>query len=323
MNSLSDSQRVVLGALSTHGHLQIRELASLCGLKEHTFRHTLNRCQQQRLFTEYRQVNFATFGLQTFNFYFSLPHRIPDEALELLRTDPRVVWLAENASEGRFEMTIVCRSPSQLLEFCTSLSHKTSISFTNPAWAIELSFIFFGDRFLAPHLPHHLVEVDLTAAPCSWDDLDVRILDALCSDSSAAVNQLARVLGQPASSVDYRIKRLLSQGVITPPLYSANSQTVGCAECQLLLSFRYLSAQLDRLVTDFCVRHARVFKLVRAFGSWNYKILARADTTEDLLLLRERLEIEFADSLASAQFMTRRRILRFTPALASHPELRV
>lgn len=319
--SPSETQNIILGVLSTHSHLSAKEQSRLCGLKEHSFRYGLQRCFEQGLSSEYRQVNFGALGLQTFNLYFGLGSRIPTAALDLFAVDPRVVWLAENVADCRYEATIVARNPTELLNLCSLLTEKTGITVVNPTWAIEIEFLFFGDRFLVPTIPLQVTRVDLTAPPIPFDALDLQILDQMSSQERSSTAAAARAIGQPTASVEYRMKRLISQGVITPPLYSTNVFALGFAECQILACFSELRSSLHEEMVKFCKGHHTVFKLVRAFGSWNYKILAKSHSIEDLVALRESLEDTFGEALASTQLLSRRRIIRRTASLAHHPEI--
>lgn len=317
---LSDIQRIVLDAISVHGAVGTKKLAELTGLKEHTIRYGLVGCLREGLTTEYRQVNYGTLGLQTFNLFFSLGSGNPEAVLSLLSSDPRVVWLSENVEQPRYEATVVVKNPAELIRLCTLMTQETGVSFVDLAWAIELSFLIFGDRFLSRKVSGNPIPVDLTLPPTTVDSLDLRILDC-CESHGASVPTIARNLGQPASSIDYRLKRLISRFVVTPSLYSAEPAKVGLTECQYIASFREIHRDLDQRMVEFCTRNVNVMKLVRTFGTWNYKVIARAENIDQLVSVREEFESVFGAALASVRFLIRRRVLRRTVLLSVHPEL--
>lgn len=318
---LSETEMKVVAMISTHANLSIKEQARLTGVKEHSYRHALQKCIQKELTVEFRQVNFGALGLQTFNLYFSLSYPLPDSAREVMCSDPRVVWLAENVSDFRYEVTFICRSTIELWNFCRSLAQKTGVALINPVWTIELGFIFYGDRFIAPQIGSTPIRIDLTLRQSGLDSLDYQIIDLLSSSSQQTTAGIAREVGQPQTSVDYRIKKLITEGIITHPLYSANPSSGFCAECQILLSFKALPADLHTRILSFCENNPNVFKLVSAFGGWSYKMLIKAETIAKLWDFKGLLEHKFGDILADAQLVTRRRVIRHSAAISSHPEL--
>ena len=319
---ITDNQRIILGAMSTLGSGSTKELARQCGLKEHSFRYGLQKCFDQELVLETRQVNFGRLGLQTYNLYFSLPYQLNQEHLDCLTSDNRVVWVAENVTDGRYEVTVVAKTPRELANWSQQLAQRSGIVLANPIWTVELEFHYFGDRFLAPQFAPNVISVDLTVDATPVDKLDLQVLDLLCYSPSASTPYVARLLGLPATTVEYRTKRLVSSGIVTPTLYSTNLSTINAVECQLLVTFHKMADAVHDRMFQFCLRNPSVSKLVKAFGTWHYKVLAKATTIEELGVLRRALEHEFHDCLAGVIMLNRRRLLMRAPSLANHPQLR-
>ena len=121
------------------------------------------------------------------------------------------------------------------------------------------------------------------------DHIDHLILSALTADGTMSGHQLARLLGLPQSTVDYRLKKLKSAGIIVGSYYAVKGERLGITSYLCLVSTKGISAAFREKALAFCAQHPEIVLMIESVGSWDFEFSIDAFSAEDAMKTSEQL----------------------------------
>ena len=113
------------------------------------------------------------------------------------------------------------------------------------------------------------------------DEIDRKLLNLLQNDDRLALAELARVIGAPASTLNDRIKRLVSHGVVAGFHARLSPDLLGLD----LLAFVFVGWSDPKVEPAFLKKikaSPAVLECHHVTGAWNYLMKVRVGTTRDL-----------------------------------------
>lgn len=113
------------------------------------------------------------------------------------------------------------------------------------------------------------------------DDIDRKLLNLLQNDDQVALAELSRAIGAPASTLNDRIKRLVSQGIIAGFHARLTPEALGLD----LLAFVFVGWSDPAVEPTFLKKmkaSPAALECHHVTGAWNYLVKVRVATTRDL-----------------------------------------
>ncbi len=113
------------------------------------------------------------------------------------------------------------------------------------------------------------------------DELDHKLLILLQKDDQSALAELSQEIGAPASTLNDRIKRLVSHGVIAGFHARLSPEALGLD----LLAFMFVAWSNPKVEPVFLKKikaSSAVLECHHVTGAWNYLLKVRVRTTRDL-----------------------------------------
>lgn len=113
------------------------------------------------------------------------------------------------------------------------------------------------------------------------DDTDRRLLSLLQEDDRAALAELSKTLGVPASTINDRIKRLVRRGIIAGFHARISSEALGLNLLAFIL-VGWSNPKVEPIFLKKIKATSAVLECHHITGSWNYLLKVRVATTRDL-----------------------------------------
>ena len=286
MIKLSPVQKQILAIISMNCRVQAEEVARQISARPHQVRHTIERLKDLLNLSPYCFTNPFRRGLVPYHIFFSinsadLSRRT--KMLEHLRSRPEVVWLHELYGYYQFFMYLRVRDSQQL----NSFFHDFDTRFGSLVVSKSLSEVS-RNSFFVPWLAHD----GNTPRPCleyraerpslPLNSIDNKILESLRRAPQASFRDIARTVGQPASTICYRINRLLKLGVIITFPYDYDTRLIGGESFLVLVKLNGLGGALSDSFFDFARQHPRINRIARLFGEWDLEIEIDLDNPHNL-----------------------------------------
>jgi DNA-binding Lrp family transcriptional regulator len=107
----------------------------------------------------------------------------------------------------------------------------------------------------------------------SYDEVDHNVLCALTQHSYGSYRELARLMGMPQTTLDYRLKRLRQSGVVVGLYHEIQPALIGMQSFLLLVSIKGISSEFRGEFLVFCESHPNIIVTVHSIGSWDFEVV--------------------------------------------------
>lgn len=290
---LSSAQAKSIVAAQLNADLPISKLRVKVGVKEHTIRYALDRAREQGIIERRHFINLFKLGFLQHEVFFALSseERGAREALlaQLKRSDS-ISWIGRLGGDYQYGINICSRDVTHMVAFFNALSASHGKNILEKTLSLRVSLTYFGNRYLAPQLKHTPpLRYHNTPGKVSIDRTDHRILTAITTNGDLSGHQIARELGIPQSTVDYRLKKLKSDGVIVGTYYAVNGSKVGILSFLCLIVTRGMSATFREKALEFSSKHPEIVLMIESIGSWDFEFVIDAFSAEEAMKTSERI----------------------------------
>lgn len=290
---LTPSQAKVIVAAQLNADLPVKKLRSRLGMKEHTVRYALHRVQQEGVLERRCFLNLFRLGYLQHEVFISLVGERPRDRellLAYLQGCDRISWIGRLGGEYQYGFNLCSRNMGEVVAFFEKLAGSFGTLFLEKAIALRVGLTYFGNRYLAPDVkPGPALEYRASGGVVAIDPTDQGILGALSHLGYRSSYDLARDLKMSQSTVDYRLRRLRTQGVIVGSYYTVRHERVGILSFLCLVALRGVSGVFRDRALEFCGRHPQVVVLVEAIGSWDFEFVIEAFSAHEAMQTSEAL----------------------------------
>lgn len=111
-----------------------------------------------------------------------------------------------------------------------------------------------------------------TDAFVELDSKDKKILKILATDARASLIDISAEVNLTANAVNYRIKKLIEQNVITGFMATPSFPLLGLEWDSVLLRFKNFTAENEKKFLYFIQQHPYICYSSKLVGNWNYQI---------------------------------------------------
>ena len=309
MKTRDDLQKRILGEMSARGDVTVDALAKKLRIRPHIVRYNLARLLERDLLQRTVFIDQRMLGFQTLCFLFDLPPESKKDAIEFLRNRPESIWFAHNSGANEFELSLCVRSTAQAMDLLTSLTEKTGAYICNQVTACEEDMIWWGVRAFAdnPRLKKPIVFSGRERF--DDDDLDRLILRAYRTSHKTTMRDIAQSVGVSQSTVQYRLRKLQTAGVISEEICFPLHTVPDMAQIQLYLTVRGRTRKLHERLIEFCQESQFVTALLSYVGDWHYKLVLCGESLDVLVRFEDRIKEAFAANLSSCRMCVRRELV--------------
>lgn len=290
---LAPLQAKAIVAAQLNAELPISALRRKVGAKEHSIRYAIDRAREQGIIDRRHFINLFKLGFLQHEVFFSLSSEQSGarEALlaELKRSDS-ISWIGRLGGDFQYGINICSRDMTHTVAFFDHLSASHGKHILEKTLSLRVGLFYFGNRYLAPHLRHAApLHYGNTPGTITIDTTDHKILTTITSNGDLSGHQIAKALGMPQSTVDYRIKKLKSSGVIVGTYYAVNGSRIGILSFLCLIVTRGMSSTFREKALDFCAKQLSVVVMIESIGSWDFEFVIDAFSAEDAMRTSEEL----------------------------------
>lgn len=260
------------------------EIGKALKLKPHVARRSIERLREQQAVHPYVPINTCALGFSEYQIILDWGGNFGTQARTLVQKiidHDHVPFVSELA--GKLQFAVWARDAAHLGDLLDDIIgalppgvsktvilrrwfHAFVVTFEGPS-------SFQGYR-LAPN-----------KAPISFDETDHRILKSVCELNHFSSQQIARAAGIPASTVDYRIRRLLKENVLLEPRYFINESKFGFHRLNVRLRAESPAAVRESLLTA-ARQSGESSSLAEVIGPWDFELslALRSDLTTNAIL---------------------------------------
>jgi DNA-binding Lrp family transcriptional regulator len=291
--TLSPATAAVLAAVQFNNADSIKTIAGRAGLAPHVVQYQLRRLLEVGVIRSGSVINHFALGLRQWQAYAALePVKFSKRAAlgAFLRKAPEVYWIGEVGGDYQYGMSVTVPAARALTDFFARLGARFGSPFGEKSLSEVLSYTMYRKKYLAPQLKSSdAITVSAPAAHIAVDKADLAILGLLSDSTLGSHPQIARRLGLPRSTFEYRLKALEAKGVIARHVYYINARRLGFLTYRIVIVLRGIPSEAGKLMRDFAARDPNIVFLVESLGHADYELVAEVARAEDITAVLERL----------------------------------
>jgi DNA-binding Lrp family transcriptional regulator len=310
---LSDQERKILAYVEMAADTPVAKVASELGYRFHKVRYCIEklRCRQiivRRAFIDTQRLGYMNYLLR-FSINVDQPGLIP-RLISALKVSDKVSWLIELGGEYQFEIRLTVRTVNELNVFLEWLGKEFRDAIRAKDIVTLTGYTVFGTRMVlgrtglqfAPKLFKRPPTCSVTSnAIYDLDEVDHRILQALCTNALENEAGLASHLKLPPSTLAHRLRRLEHAGIIATYCYTISGGSIGINYYLALIATRGLDPELYNEIFAFCRDCLTVRSLIRCVGSWDIEVRFAVEHHDDVTESLHELNRRFSKRISKVE----------------------
>lgn len=290
---LTSAQAKIIVAAQLNADMPLGKLRSRVGAQEHTIRYTLDRARSKGVIERRYFINLFKLGYLQHEVFFALSSDQPgvrEALLTQLQASDNVSWIGRLGGDYQYGINVCSRDVTQIVTFFDTLSAKYGRTIIEKNLSLRVGLTYFGNRYLAPNVqPACPLRYQSGTEVVTIDKTDHSLLAELTSHGDSSGHELARKLGIPQSTVDYRLKRLKSSGVIVGSYYAFRGERIGILSFLCLIATRGIGSTFREKALAFCADHPEIVVCIESIGSWDFEFVIDARSAEDAMRTSEQI----------------------------------
>lgn len=306
MTNVVEIQKEIIAAISVQGGLSVEDLARDLKLRHHTVRYQLQKLLDKKMLKRGSLLDHRALGFQLCTVLFDIAAKDQSSVLEFLQARPDVCWLSQHHGAREFELELVMKDGSSLVNLGKAMSAATGVGLRNPLFAFQEDFYHWGLRFLSKKRADDPPVVFKRREVFEADALDMKLVKASRNTTGSSYRALAQRLGVPLSTINHRFARLIKAGVISEDRFFVVQSAPEIQQAQLLPSFSSRTPEVERKLLDFCQGVPNVTALVSCAGNWDFRIVVYASNANQIFSVHDVFKRKFANLLIDCPLYLRR-----------------
>lgn len=279
---VTQQDRDILAHLQFNADSALATIANAVGCREHTVRSVLYRYGQLDLFTPRVFIDTLRLGYSQYVVLFAVASLSPqaiNRFVEALVACDAVSCILELGGEYQFEAHITCRGSVEFSSILDRLAGQFPDLVSEKSICIQVLHSIFASRHLSAFRPTPSeLSWEITTEHVRIDELDHQILRGLAYEGSLSRTMLARKLGTPLSTLQYRIQNLREKRVILGFTYEYRGSVLGLRHYLVLVRSRGADASCHRDMRELARNNPYVTYYSQSIASWDYRIGIAVDS---------------------------------------------
>ena len=303
---LDEKDRKILAVLALNSRTPTSVIGKLAQLSQENVFYRLRKLKEREIIVDYfTAFDLRKLGILTFIVFVKFRKIKKDEEqtlIEELLRNPNVSWLTSTA--GQFDLILFLQAPT-IYEFedywaiistqfgqyfkDISIGTLTELRHCHPLYPVIEKSAFI-EKIKTENLPYSKL-MEKNSSKISIDKKDLQIMFQLQANSRIKLTEMAKKCKISAQNVDYRIKNLVSSGIVSGFYYRPNYHKFGFQYYTLRIKLNNHTAEKANKLTNFIRQQFNTFVYLRMIGQWDFSVhlffLDSRELNNFLLVLRE------------------------------------
>ncbi len=294
--ALSSKDKLVLQALEANSRQTLKEIGKTAGLSGEGVEYRLNKWRENGFVSKtFADPNLSKLGLKTYRLYLKMGNlsekiekKLQKEFLEL----PGIYWLAITSGQWDYLLRFTLKDETSFKKIIETILERygqyiESKDFVISSYQTYCPATYLTGSSRASPSPDNAAElVDI-------DAIDRKILFYLYENSRIPTTKLASLLNISPDAVQYRLKKLISAGVIDKFSCWLDRSLLGYNYYKVFFTFQYFTPSEETEFLDYCKNHPNVVYINRVIGNWDIEVDFDAKNEEELYKMIKTMRNKF------------------------------
>jgi len=321
LKTLRPEETKILWALQENPLATVLELSKKSRLQTGKTQYALRRLKEDRGLIVRPFINFLASGAHYVAVYANLNApgaKAREKLLKSLHSERRIGWCGELIGDYELAFTVCCSHLREITALLNRVTESTGVDFTEYVLSPRTEFSLFKRKFITRE---EVKATSLTAAyldqAVSLDSLDHRILKTLAEARYDSMREVARLIKEPVSTVDRRVRDLRDKHVIIGDFVDLAPIHLGVQPYRLLIRTKGLSKSSRAKLKEFSCRHRRVIFIVETLGIYDLEVGVELSDPQMIMEVISDFNEHFGAHIHTMRSLMETRIIKWS----NYPEV--
>lgn len=306
---LSKIDYKILFELDYNSRQSLNEIAKNIGTSKQVVGNHLKKMLRDGYIKKFLTIlDLSRLGLTLHKLYIRLTRtsvKNEEEIIDFLKNHKNVVWLAR--TEGIYDIAIALHSShiNELNNFMREFENNFGRFISERIINRIITGEFIHRDYLSDELTEkykkeadkRTVVFQTNKEVFKLDDVDKKILSALCVDARASAVDISKNVKISADAIGKRIKNLEKNGVIKNYITVLDTEKMKKIHYKVLIRIYNMDHNKEKAMKDFCKNNKYIIFYNRGIGSWEVEIDMDVDRSEEFRNSMRTIKLKFADSI--------------------------
>lgn len=305
---LDGKDKKILSILSEDGRIPLSVIAKRIRASRDTVDYRIKRLVKNGIILGFiPQINAKYFGYDTYHVFMvinTLNEERKNKLIDALVNHPNTRNLMEYHGTWDLEWVLIAKSlkefDSTLIDltndFKDVIVRKDKLTIIKGFKSIQLPGIIYKES------SYYLKRIAKKSKKrIKVDEIDIKILNALSRNARASTYGIAETLNLSSDAISYRIKKMVSGGVIYGFTILTNLSAIDYHWYTFCINVKTFDINNDMKFREFISSNPYVLRAVKVLGDWDLLVYIAADTTEAFHTTFKQIQEKFVDIISDYQ----------------------
>jgi DNA-binding Lrp family transcriptional regulator len=261
-------------------------------------------------------VNLAPAGYIYSGIYFSTALTKKQRVSSLLKSLyslPEIVWFAEIGGAFQYGLAFCVPSIFDSYALLEGLAREHPGLFRRKTHVIQVSMTRFNRRYFSSfESKNAAISMSAKSEGYVLDEDDRAILSNITEGNWSSYRELARSIDMPIATMNARLERLRTRGILAGDTYDINVSALGVTTQKLLIFTDGLDPEFAQALGSFSASHRNVTQMYQCLGDWDFELNVEVFLPSDVTTLIGELYDRFGDRIRAIEVITKYRDLKIS-----------
>jgi DNA-binding Lrp family transcriptional regulator len=301
---ISENQLKVLSTIQIDGGHSAHSIAKATHLSEAIVRRTLSQLTDQGIIHRRTVINPYAIGYTMYGVLLRCSGRIyerREDLIAFLVASPRVSYVGEIGGAFALRIGLVTRRNEEKTDFFDILAERFGDLVEEKSVLALEGLVDYPLQCIGASPKSKPLAIVSHTRQHDADDVDIKILRRVSEIGDGSTTQIAREIGIPPTTVEYRISRMRERGIIVGSRYLIDISKFGYSSFVQFVKIRGCGRDTRASMYEFCLRHPNIYYSVHFCGTWDFEIGTIVENASDIVGVSNGLYATYKDQLLALE----------------------
>lgn len=298
MKKIDLKDRKILTILDENARFSNSQIARKVKLSKPAVEYRLKRFEKNDIiFSYYTVIDFTKLGYSQYKIYFKFQDTTLEDEKRIMgywTNNKNSIWVAQIRGEWDLAVSILAGSNFDFGKILSQFMNKFSrFVLSKDVLLIEYSPIY-ARQYLTETKPQEFT-YGLPSKIYKLDDTDRKILKILSVDARINIIDLAEKVKLSRDVINYRIKKLTRDKIITQYRTYLNLHKLGINHYKIIFRTKNFDEESENKIKHYVSSHKKATQFLKLIGSWDLEIEFEVENEDELYKILNDIRKKFSD----------------------------
>ena len=287
----------ILSLLDENCRYSNSQIASRVGLSKPAVEYRLQRMQKNNvIFNFFTLIDFTKLGYSQYKLYFKFQNAsLEDEKriIEYFSKQKNIIWIASLRGKWDLAISALARNNFEFGSILKEFMNKYS------KFILEKDILLteYSPLYSRDYLSGKKNKEFLYGIPSKTYELDEEeslILKGLSTNARINIIDLAEKIKLSRDIINYRLKKLLKDGIIVQFSIYPNLKNIGVNHYKIIFRTINFDEKAEKELKHYVASHKKATQLLKLIGSWDIEIEFETESEDELHAILTEIRQKFS-----------------------------